>query len=254
MPAQFEPLSFWHDGSVRFLLCDFIASPEGETLTLHRLEGEVSPVVQVRPPPAAFWATDLDVTLTDHRGRAFSRLVRAAELEAAAGNSGPIRRSARLVFELGPLRVCLRVSSSPTLSMCRVEVMLHNPRAAKHRGGLWDLGDPGSVLFSDLSVTVPTPGDGGAARPELRVSNGGPFEVVDTLEFFQASSGGERWDASTHLDRDGRMPLAFRGGRCGDLNGDRASPEVDVGGLRVSVFECWQNAPKARARADGGFG
>jgi hypothetical protein len=31
-----------------------------------------------------------------------------------------------------------------------VKFTLHNPKAAHHPGGLWDLGDPGSIYFSDL--------------------------------------------------------------------------------------------------------
>ena len=39
-------------------------------------------------------------------------------------------------------------------SMVKMEFAIHNPRAAKHPGGLWDLGDPGSIYFKDLSVNI----------------------------------------------------------------------------------------------------
>ena len=39
-------------------------------------------------------------------------------------------------------------------STCRIDFTIHNPRAAKHPAGLWDLGDPGSVYFKDLSIRL----------------------------------------------------------------------------------------------------
>ena len=36
------------------------------------------------------------------------------------------------------------------------ELDVTNPRAAKHPGGAWDLGDPGSVFIRDLSIELAT--------------------------------------------------------------------------------------------------
>ena len=38
----------------------------------------------------------------------------------------------------------------------RFDVTLRNPRRAEHPGGLWDLGDPGSVYVRDAALTLAT--------------------------------------------------------------------------------------------------
>ena len=44
------------------------------------------------------------------------------------------------------------------LSLAAIEFTIHNPNAALHPGGLWDLGDRGSLYFTDLSITFPSAG------------------------------------------------------------------------------------------------
>src|SRR6185369_2548551 len=39
-------------------------------------------------------------------------------------------------------------------ALARVRVTLHNPRRARHPGGLWDLGDPGSIHFRELALKL----------------------------------------------------------------------------------------------------
>ena len=51
------------------------------------------------------------------------------------------------------------------LSTVRARITLTNPDAAKHAGGFWDLGDPGSVLLKDVSLELSFPADSGT--PEI---------------------------------------------------------------------------------------
>ncbi len=45
-----------------------------------------------------------------------------------------------------------RMSFFANSSIVKIDFTIHNPQAAKHPGGLWDLGDPGSIFFKDLSI------------------------------------------------------------------------------------------------------
>jgi len=56
-----------------------------------------------------------------------------------AGKDHGLRFKARLYFYAGH-------------SYSRLDFTLWNPEAARHPGGLWDLGDPGSIFFTDLSI------------------------------------------------------------------------------------------------------
>ncbi len=158
---------------------------------------------------------------------------------------------ARLAFSAGSPEVC-------------IELLLRNPRAALHPGGLWDLGDPGSVLLRDLSLRAvpaeppvvlawaPAPGAPAVERP--------PGE----WRLYQDSSGGERWDSPNHLAADGAPSVSFRGYRVSEgsgaaavplAEGARATPWLRLDGPSgpVSAFveDFWQNFPKALRCAGG---
>lgn len=38
--------------------------------------------------------------------------------------------------------------------LARIDFCIHNPSPARHQGGVWDLGDPGSFFFQDLSICL----------------------------------------------------------------------------------------------------
>ena len=141
---------------------------------------------------------------------------------------------------------------------CRLQLMVRNSRAAKHPGGHWHLGDPGSVLVKDLSFELATLRGrrvSWSLAPNAPLASGGG----DTLEIYQDSSGGGNWRSRIHLDRDGRVPTSFRGYRVrtGDAErtGERATPRVAVhdgrAGVSASMRHFWQEFPKAIEAAGG---
>src|SRR5262249_47876847 len=145
-------------------------------------------------------------------------------------------------------------------SLVKMEFTLRNPRAAKHRGGLWDLGDPGSTYFRDLSFHLK---HSGRDSITIKWSENPKAPLKETrgsvLEIYQASSGGQNWRSRNHVDRFGNVPLSFRGYKLNDedvfLQGDRAQPTVIVsdrrGSLAVTLDSFWQNFPKAVQVNDG---
>jgi hypothetical protein len=138
------------------------------------------------------------------------------------------------------------------------QITLHNPRRARHRGGLWDLGDPGSILLADFSQSVSLSGASGDVR--YRCEPGQPMHAAaGAVEIYQESSGGEHWDSKNHVNRHGQVPMRHKGyrGQVGDLPlaGLRAQPTVEVAGdrfaLAAEIEDFWQQFPKA-LEADGG--
>ncbi len=158
----------------------------------------------------------------------------------------------------------------------RMEVDLHNPAAACHAGGLWDLGDPGSYRFVDLSVTL------SVAPPAERVvwkeALGGPCKEVRSgaWKLYQDSSGGNNWRSPNHVDAVGAPTVSFQGYRvtfeeldrgrrakdgCAgeaarrETFGLRARPSVQVfsdrGWVAATVVRFWENFPKC-LEATGG--
>jgi hypothetical protein len=295
LPLQTLPLARWADGSVKWLLLDFLlpgvqkgcspwllhlapndrGAPEAEALRVKESLEEV--VVETGPATFHLGRTGplpfrrvllggedvLDgegsgLCLTDAKGRSLTPRVDRLSLEVG----GPMR--ATVVIEgsfprLGRLRFRARLSFFAGTSLVRVGLTIHNPNRARHRGGLWDLGDPGSVLFRDLSLRLARRG-GVDPRVSWRTEPSQPALSTggEGLEIYQDSSGGENWQGRNHVNREGRVPCSFRGYRlrvgAREEHGLRASPVLALrdarGGLSVAVPEFWQQFPKALG-ADG---
>ena len=143
-------------------------------------------------------------------------------------------------------------------SFASVEFTIWNPEAARHPGGLWDLGDEGSRFFKELSFELSTkPGDHYrsqyCAEPAGKVVNAGDVCI------YQDSSGGENWKSRNHVNHLGRVPISFRGYRTyrsGDLidEGLRATPIISITNGKVGIAgtlrHFWQNFPSS-LEADG---
>src|SRR5262249_11525472 len=125
-------------------------------------------------------------------------------------------------------------------ALVRIRLTIRNPNRARHPSGLWDLGDPGSMLFRDLSLVF---GVGGMCPPRITwvAEPGHPACSADggRLEIYQDSSGGENWCSRNHLNRHGQVPCSFRGYRIGgagvETSGLRANPVVTLEGPEGSL-------------------
>ena len=166
-------------------------------------------------------------------------------VRAAAGTPVRIEFKVRLIFVAGQ-------------SVVRLEVQLHNPSAACHPGGLWDLDDRGTAVFEDVSLSLKPVGQVADIRWSAEDARDVHVEEPKDLTFYQDSSGGENWDSDNHVDGRGQPTVAFRGYRVtyGDpgkmrliAEGDRPTPILsamsDRGTVAATVLEFWQNFPKA---------
>jgi YetA-like protein len=277
LALQVRPLLRWADGSVRWLLIDSALDIDAH--------GECQLTLE---PAEATVATDLDlcsdadgvrvsaagstfvVSTADGLPRPVGHALSLRARQAGAGDlrlairelkveeSGSARvvtcASGALVDAHGAavLQVMLRTHFSCGSGRVVLEIDVHNPRAARHEGGLWDLGDAGSSLLESLTLEIRPPV---GTRLQLQVSpQAAPMEIdAGPLSLLQVSSGGERWASRNHVDSVGQVPLAHRGYRLQvaghEQHGDRAQPRAmllaadHVLGLEVRQF--WQNFPKA---------
>ena len=113
----------------------------------------------------------------------------------------------------------------------RIECEVWNPRAARHVGGLWDLGDAGSLYLQDLSLELhpaqpphgsngkPAPGDRGTSGRRDLVALPG-FERRRALELAEPPGCARQADRGVpRISRAGR-------GRHDLAQGERATPAV----------------------------
>jgi hypothetical protein len=283
LPLQTEVLARWSDQTVQWLLVDLLVGPlspgrypltlrpevgltPASTIRLTQSDSAITidtgaatfalsrqlvqPIEQVTLAGRRLLDSDAcTLVLTDAQGRSERARIEHTSVESR----GPIRATAQLAGRFpgqAPLRLRARVCFFAGTSLVRMRITLHNPRPAKHPGGMWDLGDPGSVLFRDLSLQLRL------ADPSKKTTSW-IAELFNTsrsstgdVEIYQDSSGGEHWQSQNHVNREGRVPCAFRGYRVvadgREEHGLRATPVLRLGQqVCATIEEFWQQFPKA---------
>jgi PcRGLX-like N-terminal RIFT barrel domain/PcRGLX-like protein central beta sandwich domain len=293
-PLQVRPIARWFDDSVKWLLLDFQADVEANSQTSYQLRFASGESVQCKAPSLSVHELTEHIVVETGRAtfflnrqlcKPFDRVViEGAELIRTQGSSlvlsdeggqayvphiddlavetrGPLRATIRAQGEFrASSRAGLgcfvsRLSFYAGSAFVQMQVTLHNPQAARHPGGLWDLGDEGSIYFKDLSLRIPVRTL--AARRVAWTAN--PLHplnssVASDLQIYQDSSGGENWRSTNHVNRFGRVMQRFReykveAGQSLIEEGYRATPVLAVHGenrgVAATVDKFWQNFPKA---------
>jgi hypothetical protein len=283
VPAQWAVLERWPvDGSIRWALLDApLTAPGtyclrlGEPATPAR---HADPVVFVRESRRCTiaierWSCVVETGSSELLSATGHRAGQSFQLRLAAAGPGnePLEFQVREIAEetMGPLRTTLRIDGTLGLAQARrvnvrarlsffagrpavrVELTLHNPGAARHPGGYWELGDEGSVQLRHVSLEL-------AGPPSDRVlCSERPQATVRTLALpatiFQGSSGGEQWRSRVHVNRNGVVPMTLSGYELSapgfQSTGKRAAPvfwrEDEHGGAAITVQHFWQNFPTA---------
>ncbi len=290
LPTQATALDRWPDGSIRWALVETradVAAPGAEWL-VH--DGLAPPpvaeplVLTLTPRRASVTTGDVRIDLDLDRGQPFASILadgrpvidaaRAAVHIVDAGGavvpvrfaaitaevSGPLRTVLCVDGEAGALRVTLRLTFLAGRPQMGVELALHNPNAATHPGGFWELGDPGSVCLREVAVHLPLPGAAQACKVSLE--RAAPLHAV-ALPFAvtQHASGGEHWKSEVHVNAGGAVTLAHPGFTTTSggvtATGRRATPlvvaEHTAGALWCTAERFWEVFPKAFAVAADGL-
>jgi hypothetical protein len=285
VPVQVAVTATRGDGSPRWVLLDFLASVPAGGSAVYRLSpgiGRPAPpvrlaasleggVARIDAGAAAFTIDTSRFRLLDSariggvelmgngagpRGLLLElpggATVSADETPAAAAfeEAGPLRATlcvrGRLDREGGPVRadyVC-RLRFCAGVPAVSVSITLHNPAAHRHPGNIWDLGSGGSIDLEDFSIVLPVDAGGGASA---RVS-GSPAAGASAA-IYQDSSGGANWRSASHVDRDLKIPVTFKGWRARidgreAASGDRIDGWVLAAGKKgkvaVAIREFWQ--------------
>jgi len=276
VPVDCSPLIFWPDGSLRWVLLRFIAEktsyvvrpcsePEGPhqsnlsliqdekgihidtgvcvfflsstEFRLELLKPSCLTRVEFRDAENQLCRFITETTEVEHQGK-ISAVILVKGRFARAGNREICKGECRLSFWAGA-------------GLVRFEFTLWNPKAACHKDGIWDLGDPGSIFFSSLHF----PFVFGAAFKTRQLSlNPGEFLSETTgndLSAFQGSSGGPNWRSLAHVDRKNKPTPKFKGYRL-DIGGKvseglRCNPAVictvDDGNCAFAIEDFWQSFP-----------
>lgn len=278
LPAQADVLSRWSDGSIRWLLASWIAPPTVQngpcTLQLtpaassqtsaadsesriQLLRRDRQFVIQhSETTPARTRLIEFEVsprlTLSDGRDGEFTfgdvQTLTEGSVRSVYSVDGVLKSdhhvSLRLKFEVWP-----------AAGLVQVRTRIRNSRRARHKGGLWDLGDPGSLLFAglylDTQLTSP-------CQPSIRwqaepVSDVRQLASDQPLQVLQTGSGGPAWSCTNHVGSDGQSTVSDRGyvasSGDGTVRGYRSQPVVSLttedAQLSVCMPDFWQMFPSS---------
>lgn len=263
----------WQDGSIRWVLLDFVAAElaagtttVSTTFETATLSGELNSALDSRRNTSRFvgrtngmsldingQTTNVAVELLDHEGNSLE-LSAVTTKETKSGVNRHCWQAVFAVDEQADVAVQVTLDVWPQIGIVDVSTRLRNGRRAIHSGGLWDLGDSRSFHFSNLSVQLQPGGETMASEKRLAYSVDGVSTAKSTTDSFsvtQASSGGPQWDCSNHIDGDGNQTVKSNGYELVVGNttsrGLQASPTVmysdDQRRLAVAVPEFWQQFP-----------
>ncbi|MBD3673126.1 MAG: hypothetical protein HUJ26_06325 [Planctomycetaceae bacterium] len=287
LEVQFKPLTHYFDGSLQWLQVDMIwpadeEVPESGQVLLFPAEapdedsglrqssaavssltvpwGEESLTFDVREGrlqcsgKSLFTGDGIVWQYRDDRGELHTPVWDSMVLEERGSVKTSILLRGRLKTKQAMLRMEARIVLFPEIEILRLETTLHNPRRAQHPGGIWDLGDKGSIFFRELSVQVHFR-QSNESILSWSVDEDGPVNnrQVRYVKLYQDSSGGENWNSRNHVNAEGEIVPQFRGFQL-DIDGqqergDRATPSMGVSNERYAIGvvypEFWQQFPKS---------
>jgi hypothetical protein len=302
IPVQTKVLATWPDGSIKWMLLDFLASvTPGITKKITLIQDETDCIPHLSDLTAVktrdcflidtgktefhlntriFKPFDRVITdgvdvlddvssstvLTDEIGQEYEPVIQKMFCETRGlvritiKVEGAFKSSTNDIFAAFFSRLHFFADES----LVRIEFTIRNPKAARHRGGLWDLGDSGSVFFKDLSLFFSL--NTHNSTPEINYQLNDEVSPIPphasrltphpsrSLIIYQDSSGGENWMSRNHLNRKDEVRNSFKGYRVysGEKvihEGNRANPVVSLSGEDIGVSATvqyfWQNFPKA---------
>ncbi len=151
------------------------------------------------------------------------------------------------------LKICCTVEVCKKTAEIRVQLRLHNPNAAVHKGGHWDLGDAASAMIEAFSLSLQAPN----SQLSLILNDAGVEHAKPTFHqghfsLGQYSSGGQHWKSPVHWDANRNSTVQEQGFRLqneGEVlaTGMRAEPvaylQTDISIVGVMLEDFWQNFP-----------
>jgi hypothetical protein len=285
VPVDVSVIERWRDGTIRWALLDFQVRGRArhqrtftleagdralDDATISVLEARGSAVVNtgvvtfVMAAGPDVFTVCREASLTDspeiaratmHVALADGSEVTAAFTDVGVTHAGHLRTTVQLKGELRVsrrrrLRIIVELQFFAGSSAVRAAVAIHNPHRAHHPGGIWELGDPGSILIREVALRVKMREAFTSAEYTV-TADGAPSLAHLPFELYQDSSGGEQWSHVNHITRDGDVAATFRGYRVRagkDITyGWRATPSLTTrsphacAGIAVEHF--WQNCP-----------
>lgn len=262
---------YWEDGSIRWVAVESVIANSGEITLSINDSIETTPIETCINERLASFGDNI---VYENQTVPLTAII---ELKLV-GNTKPINATSIIVdLVTGALTNKYELTGSfehlnkKLLFMCHIqecittgeitfEVRLHNPSAAAHVGGKWDLGDENSVIIDEFSVIFECP----YKRIQLLLEDEKPTVDRESFEnegfkLTQFGSGGEHWHSPIHWNEHKQSTVHKQGfelikGNQNTIIGLRADPIVcfdnDDYVITLSLDGFWQNFPVTVSRSN----
>jgi len=237
-PARIRTLMKWPDGSIQWVLVQWLARPG---ITSYQLASGMNPS---ESPP-------INIRANSEVGAKLQVVLSSGEQLDLDFSNDP--------DDCDDLRCFLSVDKASDSVLQHFRLTLRNPRAAVHPGGIWELGDPNSVRIKSATLSLTSSSVSPSANGQAKLSEWQSFQQSWRLEQF--GSGGQNYESPIHRDAKGQVRVPFNGFRVArdgeQTAGNRATPSLVVGDEDSAIgFFCerfWQNFPLALASQSQGI-
>lgn len=136
------------------------------------------------------------------------------------------------------------------LALISFQYTIHNPKAAKHSAGHWDLDDQNSLLFDSLTLELSS-NLFTDIKYQTEVNAVPSLLDLPSIEIEQHASGGQNWQSPVHMDNTQQVAHIKNGysvlsASKSIQSGDRATPTFFADNhLKITQPHFWQNFPSS---------
>jgi hypothetical protein len=264
LSTDLTPVSFWNDSTIRWLRCQTIIKQDGIIGLALNNKGdttEAKPIVKndsfEYPKNVLFKAlanslqVSIKLTLCGHKTtldfikqKSQSTVTTLSEISTITGV---------FKFNKRQLKLCCQIEVSNKTDDVFIKLRLHNPHAAAHSGGQWDLGDNNSVRIKNLSLIFQLPNSKTSVQiNDASITAHKPIAYNEDYTLEQYSSGGDNWQSPIHWDEHKKTTVHKHGFQLfNEKNiihqGLRAEPigmlSSKANHFKVKLEDFWQNFP-----------
>jgi hypothetical protein len=193
-----------------------------------------------------------NVFLNDKHRSLLSPLISTCSLE----ESGPVCSIIKTTGHFGTISSKAAFSARTfvyhAIPLVKIDFQIFNPDPAHHYDNTWDLGDPGSLLFRELTLQL----DAKVSQVHFQTDPSDTFRPLadsESLEIIQQSSGGDHWNSSNHINGDNQNYRLVQNGSIKFKQSTQSVPRLQPAvrtiindiPFQITLKEFWQNFPKA---------
>jgi len=223
LSSHLTAVGFWNDNTIRWLKCQAIIKQSGIIdISFNNQNKAIEPSSIIKndklvyPKNVIFKTfenslkTSIKLKLCDHQ--APLSFIQQENISTITSLSEVSTITGTLKFNKKQLKLNCHIEVSKKTGDLFIKLRLHNPHAAAHFGGQWDLGDSNSIIIEDFSLILQFANTKASVLlNETSIEAHKPVTYEEDYILDQYSSGGENWQSPIHWNEHKRTTVQKHG-------------------------------------------